>query len=100
MVSKKFLREDVDYLKKDVANFRKRICDIEKNQKIEIGEGKAPREGFWYTTRGIDGLIYTEITTKEMLIALLKHLNLEIITVEPEPESFKIKTIEKQKKGK
>jgi len=104
MIRKKYLQEDIDSLESSVSNLYKTIRSLEKNQELEIGEGEKPKLGWWYTDRNRDGLVYTKITTKDVLIALLKYLKLEI--VEPEikpvekPKKFEIVPISKKQKVK
>ena len=95
MIRKKDLKEDINILQNDANNLYKRISEIEKNQEIEIGEGKEP------TGLSFGGLVYIKITMKEILLELLKQLDLNIVEIKNKPiaRSFEIKPI-KQKKGK
>lgn len=81
MVRKKDLQENINRLENSVNNLYEMIRRLEKNQNLEIGEGEKPKTGWWYLDISNDGLVYTKTTIKDVLIALLKHLKLNLVKI-------------------
>ena len=100
MTRKKDLKADIKQLRNEVNNLRNKVTSLDENQKIPFGVGKEPAAGL-ITCFYSNSLIYDKATTKEILLALLKHLNLEIAELTQKTQAaFKLAPIKKGSKKK